>query len=106
MILQDTIGYLGLSECWVDIDVELSVTPGDPMVMYDSDMSGHPGTADEVEFVSLRITAFGHRDSLDYILRSESPEWFEKLDELIKKRVLEGLDYHLEEWAEEINDQF
>lgn len=105
MILQDTIENLGLSECWVDIDVELSVTPGDPVVMYDSDMSGHPGTADEVEFVKLRVTAFGHRDSLDCIRRSERPEWFEKLDELVEERVLDGLDFHLEEWTEQINDQ-
>lgn len=106
MILQDTIENLGLSECWVDIDVKVSITPGEPAVMYYSDMSGHPGTADEVEFVSLEVTAFGRRGSLDCVLRYESPEWFELLDKIVEKRVLDGLDFHLEEWTEEINDQF
>jgi hypothetical protein len=104
--LQDTIEDLGLSECWVDIDVELSVTPGDPAVMYYSDMSGYPGTADEVEFVKLEVTAFGHRGTLDGVVRSERPEWFEVLDRIVEKRVLDGLDSHLDEWTEEINDQF
>ncbi len=104
--LPDTIEFMGLSECWVDIDVELSITPGEPAVMYDSDMSGYPGSADEVEFVSLKVTAFGHRDDPNCILRDEHPDWFEKLDELVEKRVLDGLDFHLDEWTEEINDQF
>ncbi len=104
--LQDTLEDLGLSECWVDIEVTVSVTPGEPAVMYDSDMSGYPGSADEVEFVRLKVTAFGHRGGLDCVRRGERPEWFEKLDEIIEKRVLDGLDFHLDEWTEEINDQF
>ena len=37
------------------LDVELDYTPSEPMVMYYSDGSGYPGSAAEIEIVSMKI---------------------------------------------------
>jgi hypothetical protein len=74
----------------VEVEIELDVLLGEPMVRYYPDGSGYPGHPTAVEIVACdvtEITGAGYS-----FRRSERPEYFELLDEVILRIVQETLD--------------
>lgn len=98
--MPDTIEELGKSFCWVDLDIEATVYPGEPMVRYYPDGSGYPGSPPEVEITGVYVTAFGSADWAIGVRREERPDWFELLDRIMLDHVLNRDELYTEEIME------
>lgn len=56
-------------------ELQYDYTPGEPMVRYYRDGSGHPGSPPEVEFSAICVSIDGNRE-LSLELKSSLGDWF------------------------------
>ena len=78
------------------VEIGYDITPGEKMVKYYPDGSGHPGCPTSVEFnsvkaLSLKFNYFNDKDD-EIISREEKPDWFTLLDKIAEKIVMESKD--------------
>lgn len=103
--MPETLEGLGKSGCWLDLEIEAIVYPGEPEVKYLPDGSGHPGCDPEVEITAVFVTAYGFSDSHEAIGRIHRHDWFKVLDRIAENYILDN-EYHYQDEILEYTDAY
>lgn len=99
-----TVEELGrLNAIWLDLTVEFDYYPGEPMVMYYSDGSGYPGSPAMAEFTGFKVQRYGNGQF--EVKREERPEWFELLDLIARRKVLDREDHWVDHVLSELDER-
>ena len=80
----------------LEVDVDYDYSPEEPMVRYYPDGSGYPGCPAYFEFVNFHVTEYNNYDDDLIVKRSQNPSFFEVLDKIAEKHILEREDYYTE----------
>jgi hypothetical protein len=82
---------------FVTIAIDYEFIPGEPMVRYYSDGSGHPGTPDEIHVTEVHVTSVsGETYDKTYEELVESG-WDKDLNQLALDYVLARMDYFFDD---------
>jgi len=86
----------------VEVTVNGTIDPGEPMVRYYPDGSGYPGSPGSFDYESCVVTkAWGENWDTE---RMADPVLFDKLDSCVNARIYDMLDYVQERALEQVHD--
>ena len=81
-----------LGNIYVTAKIEYKIWPAEPMVMYDSDGGGYPGSPAEIELLSVCVTSVsGATYDIDTYVCGRECNWPKDLDRLAFDHLEENL---------------